>query len=261
MSKTLRQYYDEQPAKGRIIFPLDVPTVPEAIAWVDKLSGHVGMFKLGFEFQQRILESIISPAVSLAEVTNNVLLIRELFDKLAGNIFWDGKFHDIPNTVGGASKAVAGMGVKMFNVHASGDVEALREAVANRGNAYALGVTVLTSIESARCGHIYGMANIPQVIDFVDIICDAGAHGVICSPLEVGPLREISHFNHLALITPAVRPVFASIDDQKRVMTPAEAMAAGSDALVIGRPISKHADPIEAACLCAEEIQKGLDAR
>lgn len=265
MSKTLRQYLDGQEAKERIIFPLDC-TVSKAIAWVELLTGHVGMFKIGFELQQCMLLSIINPDVPAGRTTEdvvreNAIEINKLFFLLNGNVFYDGKYHDIPNTVGGAAEATARMGVKMFNVHASGDLEAMQKAVANRGEAFVLGVTVLTTIDYSRCGHIYGMSNVHKVLDLVEIIHDSGAHGVICSPQEVAEIRRLICYDDLALITPGVRPEWASTDDQKRVMTPFEAMKAGSDALVIGRPIAKHTDPVKACRLIAEEIEAGLAAR
>lgn len=264
--QNLRHYFDQQPAHKRIIFPLDVPTVAEAIRWVRLLKDHVGMFKVGFELQQCMLQSIINPEISASENARQVVLrkaleIFELFELLDGQVFWDGKFHDISNTVGGASKAVAGMDVAMFNVHCSGDIEPLQAAVANRGNAWVLGVTVLTSIKPEKCQYIYGAENIDQVLLFVRMLCGAGAHGVICSPLEVAEIRKNPDFNHLALVTPGVRPIWAGVGDQKRVMTPFEAILAGSDALVIGRPISESADPVQTCGLIAVDIKAALAER
>lgn len=263
VEKNLRKELDGLPAKNRIIFPLDVATITEASGWVERVRDHVGMFKIGFEFQQMMLRNIMADPESWPneKALSEIMMFRYLLKQLDGNIFWDGKFHDIPNTVGGAAAAVAGMNVKMFNVHASGDVEAMRQAVDKAGNAYVLAVTVLTSITPERCSKIFGISTEGQVLELIELACEAGVHGIICSPKEVDIIRQVPAFDHLALITPGVRPEWASADDQKRVMTPYEAIVAGSDALVIGRPISKAAEPVEACRLIAEEIQKALDYR
>lgn len=261
--RNLREELDKQSAKDRIILPLDVATIDQAFGLVEQLVDHIGMVKIGFEFQQMILKNIMADPAKWPNESalSNIMMFRSLVARLAGNIFWDCKFHDIPNTVGGAANAVAGMTVKMFNVHASGDVESMKRAVENAGNAYVLAVTVLTSISPERCGKIYGVSNGAAVLDLVELACEAGVHGIICSPQEVGLIRRLPEYNHLALITPGVRPEWASANDQKRVMTPFEAIKAGADALVIGRPITEAANPVKACHLIAEEIREGLKSR
>ena len=137
--------------KDRIIVALDVNDLDKAKSLVEMLTDYVGGFKIGLELICLMLASIISPSRGDdgdTEARRNFRKIRDLFEVLdIKKVFWDGKFDDIPNTVGAAVKVIAGMGVKMFNVHASAGIDAMMAAVANKGQSLALGVTVLTSRE------------------------------------------------------------------------------------------------------------------
>jgi len=251
--------------KDRIIVALDVDTLTKAISLVRDLAPHVGFFKIGLEFINAMLASIIATA-GRPDLEPGALSsfrkIRELFAWLNGNILWDGKFDDIPNTVGGASKEVVKMSVKMFNVHASAGKEAIAQAVANRGNSKVLGVTVLTSIDEGECFSIFGDFPDRKVFQFAKILSNVGADGIICSPKELTVLSERPQFKNLLKVTPGVRPEWAVKGDQKRVMTPAEAIKAGADYLVIGRPITQPPVEIgglvEAAKRIANEIASAL---
>jgi orotidine-5'-phosphate decarboxylase len=153
------------------------------------------------------------------------------------------------------------MGVDMFNVHASCGVEAMKAAVANKGMSKVLAVTVLTSLSDEECISVFGKASQQKVLEFANMAKDAGVDGLICSPKEVPLLRSRPELKDLLLVTPGVRPEWAAAGDQKRVMTPGEAIKAGSDYLVIGRPITKppenkFSSPVEAAIAIAEEIGK-----
>jgi len=245
----------------RIILPLDVNSVAKAAGLVEQLTPHVGFFKIGLEFINAMLASLITPREE-AEATAELLAIRELFRQLDGKILWDGKFDDIPTTVGGASAQIARMGVKMFNVHASAGQESVMRAVANKGNSLVLGVTVLTSIGLYDCVSIFGDEPGPKVLRFARMLAQAGADGVICSPQELELLGQQPELAKLLKVTPGVRPFWAAAGDQKRVMTPGEAIKAGASYLVIGRPITQPpaeiGGSVEAAKKIAEEIATAM---
>lgn len=244
--------------KDRIILPLDVPNVAEARRLVDLLSPHVGLFKIGLEFVWSMIVDLL-----LLKEESAVTLLREaraLAKAIGGSgAFVDGKLCDIPNTVKGASVAISRLGVRFFNVHASSGIESVKAAVSAKGKCQVLGVTVLTSIGEEECHSIFGDKPGFKVVDFARQLVAAGADGIICSPQELAPLGT---YPSLLRITPGVRPAWAAVGDQKRVMTPAEAIKAGADYLVIGRPITKPpteiGGPVEAAKKIAEEIASAL---
>lgn len=235
----------------RIIVALDVDSFEKAKFLVESLTLHAGCFKVGLQ---------LLTAVGAPEVVRFV-------QGLGGQVFYDGKFYDIPNTVAGASKAVAELGVDMFNVHASGGVEMMRAAVENRGQSKVFAVTVLTSLSEEDIHSIYGGPAKSKVIDFAHLALIAGVDGIICSPQELSVLRSREEFNKLLMVTPGVRPKWASVGDQKRIMTPGEAIRLGADYLVIGRPITRDFEgggfnnPAEAAQAIASEIEQALKER
>lgn len=219
---------------------LDTADLPQAAAWAARLAGAVGGLKLGLEFF-----NAHGPR-GVAEVVR------------AGGLplFLDLKLHDIPNTVAGAMRALIGaLSPFMVNVHAAGGaammaaaVDAAAEAAAKRGAArpLVLGVTVLTSLDEADLATV-GMHTpiADQVRRLAALARRAGLDGVVCSPHEAAVLRA-DLGPAFKLVTPGVRPRWAAANDQKRVMTPAEAVAQGADYVVIGRPIT-HADDQAAA--------------
>lgn len=175
-------------------------------------------------------------------------------------VFLDLKFHDIPNTVAKAVQAAADLGVWMVNVHASGGSKmmiAAREALAKFGadKPLLIAVTVLTSMEQADLTEL-GIHLTPaeQVLKLATLTANAGLDGVVCSAQEAALLKQ-QFGQNFCLVTPGIRPSFAKADDQKRVMTPNEALAVGVDYLVIGRPITKAADPLAALQAIYQEIQ------
>lgn len=182
----------------------------------------------------------------------------ELIHTFGGGVFYNGKFNDIPNTVGGAARAVAKLNVAMFNVHASAGRKAIEAAVANRGSSLVLGVTVLTSIDEKECISIFGARPGRKVLQLSRMLLDTGAQGIICSPQELELLGKERALKDMLKITPGVRPIWAPANDQQRTLTPAEAIKAGATALVIGRPITNPPQeigtPIDAARRIAEEI-------
>ncbi len=244
-------------AKERIIVALDVNTSDDALLLVDQLRPHVGYFKIGLQFITSMVTSLANATVGTESAIGR--RIRYFFEMTKEQIFWDGKFDDIPNTVAGASEEVAKIGVRMFNLHASAGSEAIAKAVENRGDSLVLGVTVLTSI-SDECISIFGDKPGNKVVQFAQMLSDQKADGIICSAKELPLLSGTS----LLKVTPGIRPKWAQANDQKRVMTPYEAIMAGADYLVIGRPIIKPPEPfipVTAAQDIAKEIEKALQEK
>ena len=229
-------------AKDRIIVALDVSDMDQMMALVEGLTPHVGCFKIGLE----LLTAIGAPK------------IVESIHSFGGQVFYDGKFCDIPNTVGKAVKAVAALNVKMLNVHASAGIEAMMAAVANKGQSLVLAVTVLTSLEENNAHLIFGGPSKAKVLQLARDAKIAGCDGIICSPQELELIGKQKELGSLLKVTPGVRPEWAAAGDQKRIMTPAEAIKAGATALVIGRPITNPpteiGTPVNAAIKIAEEI-------
>ena len=239
--------------KDRIIVALDTSDVHKANELVGRLVKCVGGFKVGLEFITAMQVQLIA-AESEIEANFKLAQYRALFQMLYGNLFWDGKFDDIPNTVGGASKALNKLRVKMFNVHASAGIDAMMEAVANKGQSLALAVTVLTSREENDGNLTFGGPTKAKVMQLAREAKLAGCDGVVCSPQELVLLGKRKELRGLLKVTPGIRAIDAKSDDQKRTMTAAEAIKAGADYLVIGRPITAAPDPIWAAKNFAKEI-------
>ncbi len=178
-------------------------------------------------------------------------------------VFLDLKFHDIPNTVAGAVRAVAGLGASVVNVHASGGpamLEAAREAAETTGGAQrslVIAVTVLTSMDN---DDLTAVGQTPpatdQVVRLAQLSQNHGMDGVVCSSAEIEPIRDACGAD-FKLIVPGIRPDWAASGDQKRITTPRQARDRGADMLVIGRPITGADDPAAAAMRIAEELGTG----
>lgn len=246
--------------KERIIVALDVDSVDKALALVQVLSPHVGLFKIGLELMHALFLMLLTP-VKPGDTDAVLFKIRKLFTLLDGKLFWDGKFHDIPSTVGGATRSLAEIGVRMFSIHASAGIEAMRAAVANKGDSLVLAATVLTSLSNEQSKTIYGTATSERVDEFATDARIAGCDGIICSPRELQSLGSDSLFDGLLKVTPGIRNEDDPPDDQQRTMTAEEAIVAGADYLVIGRPITTAPNLRQAAQRFAEEIRLGLAAR
>jgi len=239
----------------RIILALDVGSGEEALKLVHMLRGSVGFFKVGLEL------------LNSASIT----IVQEI-TKLGGKVFLDGKFHDIPNTVAGASRAVTRSGVSMFNVHTMGGMEMMKfAAIAAEEESSKLeierpailGVTILTSVDQDILNQQLGITGDmeAQVVHLAELAEEAGLDGVIASPHEIEAIRK--HVSkQMLVVTPGVRPTWAAAQDQKRIMTPGEAILRGASYLVIGRPITKPpaeiGTPVDAAKQVAEEIATAL---
>ena len=184
-------------------------------------------------------------------------LVRQLVD-LGFEVFLDLKFHDIPNTVEKACAAAARLGVWMLNVHALGGERMMRaarsgiETVARRP--YLIGVTVLTSLDDAQLQAIGIDLPLPQMVErLAGSALESGLDGVVCSARETRDLRR-SLGDAALLVTPGIRPTWASTDDQRRIVTPQQALSDGASYLVIGRPITAHANPAQALEMISREI-------
>ena len=234
---------------GRIFVALDTPDAARARSLARALAGRVGGFKVGLE----------------AFVANGPSLVRELHD--GGHVvFLDLKLHDIPNTVAGAAGAAARLGVAYLTVHALGGpsmiaraVEACREHAPVGGPApVVLAVTILTSPDDASLARIGVDGTCAQAVPRLAALArEAGATGLVCSPLEIAAARA-AHPDGV-LVVPGIRPAVPGPrkpDDQARVATPAEAVRAGADRIVVGRPITEAADPAAAAEAIAEDIAR-----
>jgi orotidine-5'-phosphate decarboxylase len=234
--------------KEKIIVALDVETADGARQIIDEIGGEVGAFKIG-------LQLFTAAGASF---------VRELVDKNI-KIFLDVKFHDIPNTVAKASVEVARLGVWMFNVHAVGGsemmqrtIEQVREVCAkeNLSQPKVIGVTVLTSSNRETLREVGIDKEIDsQVVNLARLTAKCGLDGVVASPREVETIRRNVDNEGFLIVTPGIRPSFATNDDQKRVMTPKEAVSQGADYLVIGRPITAQDDKLSAVRKILEEIE------
>ncbi|HEX6866512.1 MAG TPA: orotidine-5'-phosphate decarboxylase [Caulobacteraceae bacterium] len=225
-------------ADPRLIIPLDVPTVDEARALVERLGGAVSFYKIGLQLF----------------ATGGMALAAELKAQ-GGQVFLDWKLHDIGATVEKAAAAIAGAGCGDFlTVHAEPQV--LAAAVRGRGSSdlKVLGVTVMTSLTPADIAAIGYALSIEQLVERrIRQTLDAGADGVVASPHEAALARRIGGPNFL-VVTPGVRPAGSGKDDQARAATPAEALRNGATHLVCGRPITAAADPCAAALAVVEEM-------
>lgn len=233
--------------KEKIIVALDVPSAEIARKHIEELRGEVGAFKIG-------LQLFTSAGASF---------VREVVDE-GIKIFLDVKFYDIPNTVAKASIEVARLGVYMFNIHASGGSEMMRRTVEevkevcdkeNLRKPKIIGVTVLTSSDQETLKETGVEKEIhSQVVNLAELTAKCGLDGVVASPLETNLIRKHQIDKNFIIVTPGIRPGFATNDDQKRVTTPKEAIATGSDYLVIGRPILQADDKIKAVRQILAEI-------
>ena len=224
----------------RIIVALDFPGAGQALALIAKLDPALCRVKVGKE-----LFTAAGPQV-----------VEKIMSK-GFEVFLDLKFHDIPNTVANACKAAAGLGVWMINVHALGGKRMLlaaREAVPV-GTVRLIAVTLLTSMERSDLNEIGLHEDPQQVVQRLALLAgDCGLDGVVTSALEVPELRQIMGKN-FCFVTPGIRPIDVSVDEQKRITTPRQAIENGSDYLVIGRPITQARDPISMLQRLNEEIE------
>jgi orotidine-5'-phosphate decarboxylase len=224
-----------------IFAALDTPDLPRALEIARAIRLHVGGLKVGLEFITALGPDAVKQIVALGMP-----------------VFADVKFHDIPNTVAGASKAIASLGASIFNVHCSGG-EAMMRAAVDAGRSVdpkvkIIGVTVLTSMDDSDLDAVGQKKPArDQVLRLAELAKKSGLDGVVCSAHEIQALRTALGEDFL-LVVPGIRPAGSDVADQKRVMTPADALKAGASWLVIGRPIVVADDPAAAAAAVAAEI-------
>jgi orotidine-5'-phosphate decarboxylase len=235
-------------SKDRLILALDVDNADDARRWIDELREEVGLFKVGLELYARYGTSIL-----------------QYMQKEQIPYFFDCKFLDIPNTVAGASRSLVGRGIKMFNVHATGGSEmmkaslaAVEEEATKKGVARPLviAVTILTSLTRDVLEEEIGIKQTVEasVGRLALLTSRAGLDGVVCSASEVSTTRKLCGKDFL-IVTPGIRPTWAGDDDQKRIVTPGQAIKNGSDYIVVGRPITRAKDKADAARRIVEEME------
>jgi orotidine-5'-phosphate decarboxylase len=233
-------------ARSRLIVALDVPDAASAKALVARLEDRCNWFKVGLELFVAAGPAVLEPLL-----------------KRGHSIFLDLKFNDIPNTVAGAVRSAAALGVRMMTVHASGGPAMLAAAQAALDGLpdppELLAVTVLTSMDVAQVGAV-GIERSP--VEQVELLArmglSAGIRGFVCSPQEVGSLRALTGPEGV-LVIPGIRPAGSGTGDQKRTATPAEALRLGASYLVVGRPITQAPEPAEAADAILREMAEALE--
>jgi len=228
-----------------LVVALDVPTGEEALRLARAVNPHVDGFKVGLELLMGEGPAIVSRVADLG-----------------APVFVDAKLHDIPNTVAGAAGRLGSIGARWVTVHASGGEEMIRTAVealaaSSEGDAGVLAVTVLTSLDEARLEAVgFSRGPAENVTALSRLAATAGAEGVVCAVPESASVKALDL--GLIVATPGIRPAGSESADQKRVATPGEAIEAGSDLLVVGRPITAAADPEAAALSILQEIEAAV---
>jgi orotidine-5'-phosphate decarboxylase len=222
-------------ARDRLIVALDASTREEILSLADRLEGVAGVLKIGLQ----------------AFIANGPEIVREITGR-GTRLFLDLKIHDIPNTAARAVAEAASLGAAMTTVHAAGGESMLR-ACAGSG-LLVLGVTVLTSLDEEELTAIGFSGSLPgNAVRLARLVQQSGLGGVVASPLEIGPIREACG-DGLVIVTPGIRPSGAAAGDQRRTMTPREAIEAGADYIVVGRPITAASDPQAAAQRILDEM-------
>jgi orotidine-5'-phosphate decarboxylase len=232
--------------KERIIFALDVDHFSEALRWVNLLKNQLGMFKVGKQLFTHAGPKVVDMILQKGQ-----------------RVFLDLKFHDIPNTVAKAGEEATKLNVTMFNLHALGGSDMMKKTVeASHATAKNLGipkpiilaVTILTSMSEDTLREVgIGGPVAEEVGRLASLSMKAGVDGVVASPQEIGIIRK-SCGKEFLIVTPGIRSPSSKMDDQKRTLSPKEAIKAGADFLVIGRPIKEAKDPVEAVQKIVEDI-------
>jgi len=233
-------------AAERIIVALDVPRVADAVGLVEQLQGRVDFFKVG-------LQLLLAPG--------NESFVRGLV-QTGRRVFLDYKFHDIPETVKQAVARATELGATLLTVHATPQV--MKAAVEGRGQAAFPRIVAVTVLTSLSADDLRAMGHVQSPAELVDMrarqALDSGCDGVVASGQEAAAVRRMAAARPFLIVTPGIRPASAAVNDQQRVVTPAQAIANGADYLVIGRPITAAPDPARAAEAIAAEIGTALKA-
>lgn len=228
------QPHDRLPI-DRLVVAVDLSTRDDILRLVDTLHGSVGVFKIGLQ----------------AFIANGPSIVREVVAR-GERVFLDLKIHDIPNTAKHAVAEAASLGASIATVHTAGGESMLRAC--NHETLLVLGVTVLTSLTETDLLQIgFGGSAVDNAVRLARLAQTSGLRGVVASPLEIEPIREACG-KDFVILTPGIRPKGSDVGDQQRVMTPGEAVRAGADYIVVGRPITNAADPRSAALRVVEEM-------
>lgn len=237
-------------AQERIILALDVDSREQALALVKDLAPHVGAFKVGMQLFNSCGPKIV-----------------EEINQLGGRVFLDLKFHDIPNTVAAAGRVITRLNCFMFNVHAAGGREMMRQVVEEVEDEakklavaapLSLAVTVLTSISQEQLEEEIGVKGRKLkdlVVKWALMAKECGISGVVSSPQEIEAIRAACG-PEFKIVTPGIRPAWSEKNDQKRITTPGQALQMGADFMVIGRPITQAENPVEAALRIISELEE-----
>ena len=227
---------------SRVIVPLDVSSKQAAMSLVDRLGDQADFYKVGFELYTRSGPDVV----------------RDLVER-GKQVFLDIKLHDIPNTVGRAVAVASELGVDLLTVHVSGGPSMMEAAAKARGGGLKLlGVTVLTSLSPDEMSTVWAreILSVREEVGRLAVLaCDTGMNGVVASALEASWIRRHLGEDFL-IVTPGIRPAGSDAGDQDRIATPADAVAAGADYLVIGRPITQATDPAAALAAVLREIDQ-----
>ena len=237
----------------KLIIALDIESPSKALNLARELHSVAGMFKVGSQ-----LFTSTGPQI-----------VRDIIN-LGSKVFLDLKFHDIPHQVAGAARSAAELGVSLFTIHASGGSEMMRRAVesveevAQRSGVRSkvLAISVLTSIDATILSQI-GITSPPEesVLRLVRLAESSGVDGVVASPNEIKTIRSAVSSSDFLIVTPGIRPATSDSADQKRVATPAAAIAAGASYLVVGRPITGAVDPLAAAHKIIADMEQGAQTQ
>ena len=235
---------------NQLIVALDVDSGQKARSLISRLHGVAGMFKIGSQLFTAAGPDLVREIISSGE-----------------RVFLDLKYHDIPNTVAQAGVEATRLGVTIFNLHAAGGSEMMRrtaEAVSTCAETEGLtrpliiAVTVLTSANDAALREVGHNSTAPELVARLALLAEqSGMDGVVASPQEVAMVRSVVKRHDFVIVTPGIRPTNAQMADQKRVTTPREAILAGADYIVVGRPILEARDPAQAAKQILDEMQRG----
>lgn len=219
----------------RLVVAVDLSSRGDILRLVDSLHGTVGVFKIGLQ----------------AFIANGPAIVREIVSR-GEKVFLDLKIHDIPNTAKHAVAEAAGLGASIATVHAAGGGAMLRACA--HDSLLVLGVTILTSLEESDLLQIgFGGNAVDNVVRLALLAQSSGLRGVVASPLEIAPIREACG-RGFVILTPGIRPAGSEAGDQRRMMTPRQAIAAGADYIVVGRPITGAADARSAAQSIVDEM-------
>ena len=226
-------------AVDRLVVAVDLSARDDILRLVDELHGAAGVFKIGLQ----------------AFVANGPSIVREIVSR-GERVFLDLKIHDIPNTAQHAVAEAVSLGASIVTVHAAGGEAMLRGCAAAQGDALVLGVTVLTSLDEAELQRIGFPGSLQSnAVHLAHLVREAGLRGVVSSPREISAIREACGPD-LVILTPGIRPAGADAGDQRRTMTAEEAIRAGADYLVVGRPITGARDRRAAAAMVVDEMNR-----